>query len=409
MNVSIVTEWFPPEHAPIGHMMKELAEELASRGHRVTVVTGFPNHPAGVVFPGYRKRWLQEETIGRARVLRTWLFTSPSRAALSRACTFLSFTVTSCWALLRHARADVIFAVFQPLTLGLTLPVVAKLTGARLVLNVQDLHPDALVSMGVLENRGVIGLLRCVEAYGYRRADALAVICDGFRDHVVGRGADPRRVAVIGNWIDTDLVRPGDRDNEMRAALGASKDAFLVLYAGTIGHASGAEVVVGAADLLRADPDVRIAFVGEGPLVPILESRAAAAGLDNVVFLPFQPRDRVALVQASCDVAVVSLRPGQGHLSVPSKILGYMAAGRPVIASVDIDSESARLVENAACGVVVPAGDAEALARAVRALRDEPDRRRQLGNNGREYVLRHHSKQAVMRHYVDFLAALAPR
>jgi colanic acid biosynthesis glycosyl transferase WcaI len=407
MNITIVSQWFPPEHAPIGYMIRELADALATNGHRVTVVTGFPNHPSGAVFPGYKKCWLQQETVGEVTVLRTWLFTSRSRSLLSRACTFLTFTATSAWALLRQTRPHVIFAVFQPLTVGLTLPVVAKLRRSRLVLNVQDLHPDALVSMGVLRNRGLIAVLRCLERFGYRRARALVVICEGFRDHVVKHGARPERVAVIGNWIDTNAVVPGDRDNEMRAALGASKETFIVLHAGTIGHASGAGIIVDAAGLLGADPDIRIAFVGEGPLLPILKAAVASANLRTVTFLPFQSRDRLALVQASCDVAVVSLRPGQGHLSVPSKVLGYMAAGRAVIASVDSDSETARLVEQAACGVVVPAGDAAALAGAIRAVRDDPRRLSELGRNGREYVVKHCSKAVATRRYVEFLSAAA--
>jgi len=407
MKVSLVSQWFPPEHAPIGYMIRELAEELARHGHEVTVVTGFPNHPTGVVFPGYTKSWLQQERVGGVGVLRTWLFTSSSRSRLSRALTFLTFTVTSCLVLLRKSRPDVVFAVFQPLTVALTLALVARVRRCRLVLNVQDLHPDALVSMGVLRNRVVIWLLHRLEAFGYRHADGLVVICDGFRDHAVARGARRDRVTVIANWIDTDAVTPGERDNEMRAVLGVSTQTFVVLYAGTIGHASGAHVVLEAAERLRDQPDIRVAFVGDGPVVASLRSAAGGRGLSNVVFLPFQARERLSLVQACADVAVVTLRPGHGRLSVPSKVLGYMAGGRAVIASVDPTSETARLVDSARCGVVVPAGDASALARAILTLRDEPRRRRELADNGRDYAVKHCSRDVATRRYVDFLSSAA--
>jgi colanic acid biosynthesis glycosyl transferase WcaI len=407
MNISIVTQWFPPEHAPIGYMLKELAEELACQGHHVTVITGFPNHPGGVLFPGYTKSWRHEELLGNVRVVRTWLFTSPARSFLSRVLTFLTFTVTSSLSVFRHPGPDLIFAVFQPLTLGLTLPVVAKLRGSRLVLNVQDLHPDALVTTGVLTNRGAIALLRRLETFGYRRARALVVICDGFRDHVVRHGARSDRVAVIGNWIDTEAVAPGDRNNAVRSELGGTSDSFIALYAGTIGHASGAEVVVDAARLLHEEPAIRIAFVGDGPLVPILKTRAESFALRNLAFLPFQPRERLSLVQACCDVAIVSLRPGQGRLSIPSKVLGYMAAARAVIASVDEDSETARLIERAGCGVVVRPGDAQALAGAIRTLWTDPRRLAQLGYRGREYAVKHCAKRSVTQKYAEFLSAVA--
>jgi len=407
MNITIVTQWFPPEHAPIGYMLQELGDELARQGHHVTVITGFPNHPRGVVFDGFTKCWLKKETLGDVEVLRTWLFTSPSRSLLSRANTFLTFTATSLWTLLRHTKPDVIFGVFQPLTVGLSLTLAKALKASRLVLNVQDLHPDALVSMGVLKNRGVVALFRRLETFGYRHADALVVISEGFRAHVIQRGAEPNRVVVIGNWIDTDALKCEEPDNEVRATLGASDGTFLVLYAGTIGYASGAEVLVDAARLLATEPTIRIAFVGEGPLIPTLKMRVESADLHNVSFLPFQPREKVPRVQASCDVAVVSLRPGHGRLSVPSKILGYMAAGRAVVASVDSGSETAELVEAACCGIVVPAGDAVALSDALRSLRDDPVRRAQFGNNGREYAAKHCSKGVTTRRYAEFLSTVA--
>ena len=406
MNVTIVTQWFPPEHAPIGYMLKELAEELASQAHNVTVVTGFPNHPGGTIFPGYRKRWRHTERLGAVSVVRTWLFTSKSRTLFARMLNFATFSATSCWTLLRQPRPDLIFAVFQPLSLALTLPIVAWLQHSRLVLNVQDLHPDALVSTGILRNRALIAVLKRLEAVGYRRADALVVICNGFREHVVRRGARGDQVAVIENWIDTETLTPGDRLNAVRDELGASSDDFIVLYAGTIGHASGADIMIDAARLLEDDCMVRIAFVGDGPLLPTLKSRSEAAALRNIVFLPFQPRDRLSLVQACSDVAVVSLRPGHGHLSVPSKVLGYMAAGRAVIASVDENSETARLVERAGCGVVVPAGDAQATAGAVRMLRRDSAQRAELARRGRDYAVRHYSKETVTRKYAAFLSTI---
>ena len=144
-SICIVTEWYPPEHAPFGRMMQELAHGLVARGWDVTVITGFPNHPRGVVFAGYTKRWLSTEMDGNVRVLRVWLATSARRTLARRLATFVTFTVASAWRLLRNRRSEVIFAVLQPLSVGITLPLLARVKRSTLVLNLQDLHPDAQI------------------------------------------------------------------------------------------------------------------------------------------------------------------------------------------------------------------------------------------------------------------------
>ncbi len=403
-EVVILSQWFPPEQAPIGQMLSELAVALTKRGWAVTVVTGFPNHPSGEVFQGYRKQWRSTDYLEGVRVLRCWLYTSTNRAIWRRVLTSLSFSLTAAWAVITKTEPGLILAVSQPLSMGVLLPVLSRVKGAKGVLNVQDLYPDVPISVGLIRNPWLIRLLRWTERVSYRWADGIAVICEGFVHHVKERGAVAARVRMIPNWIDTEFLRPGVRSNAFRRSLGFADEDFVVLYAGSIGYVSGADVLVKAGKLLRDLPSIKIAYIGEGPLVEKIQRMVNQSALTNVVFRPFQERSQLNDVQACADVGVVSLLPGKGKSSVPSKLLGYMAAARPVIASVDLDSETARFVERAGCGSVTVAGDAQALADAIRSLQRDQVLGSALGEAGRQYVVANHSRPVVIDQYDEFLS-----
>ena len=407
MNVVLVSQWFPPEQAPIGHMVMELAAEMATRGWEVTVVTGFPNHPYGSVFPGFRKSVFREEWCGDVRVWRVYLATSKNRSIFNRLLTFATFTVFSSWAILRRARPDVIFSILQPLSVGLTMPLIARIKKSKLLFNIQDLHPDAQIRMGLVTNRMLIRVLKWIERYSYTHASGLVTVCDVFGRHCETVGARKDNIRTIPNWIDLAAIRPGNRDNAFRKELGCRSGESIILFAGTIGLASGAEVIIDAAGTLRCVSNLKFVLVGDGPLRKELQSRVADEELPNVIFSPFQPRERINEVQGMSDISIVTMMSGENWNSVPSKVLGYMAAGRPVIASVDRNSETARLIEKSDCGVVVDPADGGKLAAAIEELLRNRDQMKSCGENGRKYLEVHCSKQEITGQYIDFISSLA--
>ncbi len=402
----LVTQWFPPEQAPIGYMIRELALELVRAGWKVTVITGFPNHPSGVVFKGYNRRLFQETTDGDLRVWRVFLTTGSSRSSFSRAVSFATFTLFSSLALLMGGGAGLIFAVLQPLSVGLTLPIIAKIRGAKLVFNVQDLHPDVPIQLGLVKSPFLIALLRRLETFAYCSADGLAVICDQFKTHCIHRGGRSEHIAVIPNWIDVDEVRPSSRANSFRVSTGCDANDFVVLYAGTIGLVSGAQIVIECAEILSHTEKVKFIFVGDGPLVPHLKFIVNAKKLKNVFFYPFQSREILGQVQAISNVSLVTLHKDATEHSVPSKVLGYMAAGRPVIAAVDVKSETAAFILRATCGLVTPPDDAQALAHAIQYMMNNPAKCELMAKAGRTYVERNCSKDSVTRKYISFFNSL---
>jgi colanic acid biosynthesis glycosyl transferase WcaI len=402
MNITLVTQWFPPEQAPIGYMIKELAETMAKDGHLVTVITGFPNHPTGSVFKGYQKKWLLHERVGNVDVIRVWLSTSTNRSRFNRILTFLTFTFTSAFALLIKTKPDLIFAIFQPLSVGITLPMLARIKRAKLVLNIQDLHPDVPIELGIIKNRLIIAVMKFIESYGYRHASALAVISESFKKHCVHRGAKAANVCVIPNWIDLYEIQPWSRNNSFREYLGLSEDHFVILYAGTIGLVSGAGVLLDAASSLRNRGNIRIVFIGDGPLVPDLKKQAEELGLNNVIFAPFQQREILSQVQAISDISVVSLGLGKGRTSVPSKVLGYMASARPILAVVDADSETANTVQRANAGWIIEPGNSEKIVELIRSMEGSIPLLEELGKNGRIFLEKNYARTLITKKYIDF-------
>lgn len=412
-DVTIVSAWFPPEPAPFGRMMFELARHLGAQGMSVAVVTHVPNHPGGRVYGGYRNRLIQSEDVApnvrvyRLGALPQWTIRGASAGFLHRLVGFVWFTIASSVVVLLSGRSRLLFAVLQPLSVAPFLVAIARLQGAKVVFNVQDLHPDAVIQAGLVRNGVLIAALRAIERFAYRRANSLSVICQSFKQHCITRGARPDEVAVIPNWIDLDEIRPQRHSSSLRREFTIREDSFVVLYAGTIGVVSGAEVLLEAAASLNGDDAVTTVFVGAGPLVPVLAAKAKTLPGTDVVFVPFQPRERLGDVQALGDVCVVTLQAGHGRTSVPSKVLGYMAAGRPVIASVDDDSETARLIHAAGAGWVVPPGNPAALADAIREARREVGQRQSCGDSGRLYLEKNLNQKVVLQQYATLLHEVA--
>ncbi|HTN51032.1 MAG TPA: glycosyltransferase family 4 protein, partial [Anaeromyxobacter sp.] len=381
---------------------------LVARGHEVTVAGGFPHHPGGRLLDGYRKRLLLEERRGGVRVVRGWHVTTASPRVAFRAAVMVSQAVgTTMAALLAGGKPDVVVSYGPPLVGPLLAAAVARARRAPLVTVIYDLYPDIAVETGRVKNPAVIAAARWAERRVYAASDRIVVLSEGFRRTLAARGVEPGKVEIVPVWLDPAEVRPAARENAWRTEQAIPPGTFVVLYAGTIGIVSGAEVMVEVADRLRGEPDLLFLFVGEGQVKAAIEEATRARGLPNVRFLPLQDRARLGEVQATADLSVVTLAPGRARTSVPSKVVGYLAAGRPVLASVDEDSDTAACVRAGPCGVVVPPADAAGLAEALLALKRDPQRRAALGGTGRATFERDFAAPAVLDRFASLLERVA--
>lgn len=410
MRILVVCPHFAPDIAPTGEVMTSIAHELIDRGHQLHVVTSLPWYRDHKIEPGWTGRLIRHDDQPWGRISRVHPFPTDKANVPARALAFGGFTaLASVVAELARPRPDVVLAMSPPLTLGLTGWLAARTFRVPFVFNVQDVFPDVAVELGVLRNPTVIKAASGLERFIYQRADAVTVLSDDLRDNLAGklRGAgrrnDPAKIRVIPNFVDTARIAPNDRDNGYRREFGL-EGKTVVMYAGNVGFSQSLDLVLTAAAALASEPDVVFVINGSGSARPELERQAR--GLANVRFVDLQPKDRLPEVLAAGDIHLVPLKAGLAWSSVPSKLYSVLAAGRPVIASVDAGTEVARVLERAGAGVAVPPGDAESFTKAITRLLDEPDEARDMGNAGRAFVEGWASPRAVAEAYEALFAEL---
>lgn len=407
MRTLIVSHYFLPEIGAPQARLGDLARMWAAAGDDVTVLTGFPNHPTGVIPDEYRRRVLAIEQADGYRVARTWLYATPNEGMARKTLGHLSFMASSVLLGLRASGPADAVVVSSPTFFSIfSAWVLARVKRAALVVEVRDLWPAIFVELGVLTDRRLIWLLERLELWAYRTADEVVVVSEGFRDDLTARGVDPAKVHVVRNGVDVNRFTPGGDPAPGRAALGAAQDDVVVLYIGAHGISHGLDTVVEAAAQLQGQP-IRFAFVGEGAAKKGVEAQVAELGLTNVTMLPGVPRGEVASLLAAADICLVPLRDVPLFATfIPSKIFEYLGAGKAVIGAVR--GEPAAIL-SAGGAVVVDPGDASALATAIKEVAGDPDRRRSMERHGRAYVEQHFNRRQLADRYRDILAACVGR
>jgi glycosyltransferase involved in cell wall biosynthesis len=294
-------------------------------------------------------------------------------------------TAYSLWSAVRKlSDFDAAVVLSPPLFLGMA----AAHLKVPIILNVQDLFPQSALDLGVLRPGLVASTLQRIERHVYSRAAHITVHSDGNRSYIERTGTPASKITVLPNWIDTDELQPGPRDNAF-AREHKLADKFVVTFAGVLGISLGIELVAEAALQLAAYRDIKFLVVGDGAAETTLRERIKTLDIQNVLQLSMQPKSVYPEILAASDVCLVLLRSDVKTPVVPGKINSIMAAGRPIVASVPLDGDAAKLVSAAQAGLITPAGDVQPLADAILRLRSDPSLREQLGKNGRCYAEAH--------------------
>lgn len=405
MKITVICHYFAPEPGAPPARWLELSRAWLRRGHAVSAVTCFPNHPTGVVPPAYRGRLYMHEDMEGIQVHRTWVYATPNEGFVKKTLGHLSFMVSSVlFALRRSGPADVV-VVSSPTFFSLFSGYVfSRVKRAPLVVEVRDLWPGAIVALGVLKNRLLIRWLEALELWAYRVARQVVVVTASFKEDLVARGVPAAKVAVITNGVDVQRFTPGPKAPAVEAELGCTGKT-LVLYAGAHGVSQGLESVVQAAERLRRRSDLVFGFVGEGAVKASLLRRAAELGLDNVRFLPAQPKERMPDFYRTADICLVPLRNIPLFATfIPSKMFEIMACARPIVAA--LTGEAARILERSGGAALVPPEDPDALAAAIAGLADDAGRRRQMGDSAAAFVRQHYDRAQLALEYERLLQAL---
>lgn len=406
MKILYVSQYFPPEMGAPAARAAELSKYWAQMGHEVTVLTGFPNHPTGVVPPEYRgklQRLVMREQVDGVNVVRTWLLPFPNGKAYERMLNYSSFCLSAASSGLFLSRPDVAIATSPQLLVGLSGWWLALCKRVPFIFEVRDLWPESLTAVGMGSESSLLNRsLGRIAQFLYDHADRIVVVSPAFEDHLVQRRNVPRaRISVVENGVETDLFSPQSANPELRRELGADK--FIVCYIGTMGMAHGLDTLLEAASRLQSiRPEVVFVLVGEGSDKQRIKALAEARGLTNVRFVDQQPRERIPAYICASDACLVLLKKTDLFKTViPTKMLEFMACGRAVI--LGVDGHARKIVETANAGVFVEPENAMQLVEAITNLASDASMREALGRNGRRHILSHFSREQTARVYNDVI------
>jgi colanic acid biosynthesis glycosyl transferase WcaI len=400
MRVRFLCTNYTPEKNGMAPFATGLCERFAKQGHEVTAIVAFPYYPAWRVWDGYRGRLSQTEHINNVRVRRTWHFVPKRPSGLLQRLTHdLTFTLSVFLSGLFSGGFDVICCVCPPPTVALAAYLLSKVHRKPYVIILTDLASDAAMATGILKDGLAVRMARAIEGFGYRQADRVVCICDGFVEKLTERGIAPDRLKLIPLWGDTEKVYPIVAATKFRQAHEITGNQFLIMHTGNMGKKQGLMDVVRAAELSKDREDVVWLLVGQGEERGALEEAIRQRHLRNIRLLPLQPEDSLAEMYSAADILLLHQKAAVVESVIPSKLLTYMAAGRPVLAAVSNKSETARYVERAKCGRIIHSEDPIALVETALSLRADCALREKLGSNGRAYVLEHFTKDKILREY----------
>jgi glycosyltransferase involved in cell wall biosynthesis len=411
VKILYVSQYFPPEMGAPAARASELASHWVHAGHEVSVLTGFPNHPTGVVPPEWRgrlRRLTYHEKIGGADVFRTWLWPLPNRKAHERMRNYASFCISAALRGLAIPRPDVIIASSPQLLVGLSGWWLACARQVPFVFEVRDLWPESLAAVGVGNEASLLyHALGSVAKFLYRRADRIVVVSPSFQAHLTRHWRVPeQKIAVVENGVEAGTFSPfAVVSDNLRKQLGA-EGKFLVCYIGTMGNAHGLETLLDAAAQLRQQiPNVLFLLLGEGAEKERIKTLAQSRGLSNVLFLDQQPRERIPAFISASDACLVLLKKTEVFKTViPTKMLEFMSCARPVI--LGVEGQARQIVEDAGAGLAIEPENSEALVRAIHQLSADRELCITMGQKGREYILRHFARGRTAEKYIDVLRNL---
>jgi len=407
MKALIVSCVYPPEPVVSAQTSAQIAAALASQGNEVTVITNFPNRPAGKIASGYHRRLYQAETPApNYRIVRCFTTVAPRSGMLSRLAENLSFGITSGLAVLFGKRPDVIYANTWPIFAQGLLSLVAHARRVPLVLSIQDIYPESLIAQQRIKPTSRIArALHWLDRRIVRGCAAVVVISQRFAEvYATSRDVPRDRLHVVPNWIDENSVTPGEKMNDIRRRYGIPEHAFVMAYGGNIGMASGIETVIEACGLLCEDERIYLLVAGAGSQLAACRDRAARLSNPRIVFHTPWLAGETSEVLAAADALVLPTRGSQSLASVPSKLITYMLAERPVLALALPDSDVEATIREADCGWVIAPDEPMRLAATIREIASlDPLETRRLAADGRAYALQKLTRAANVRRVVEIL------
>ena len=394
-RILVLNQYYKPGVEATANLLADLCEELSTQ-FDVVVIT---SRPRGA------EHLPSRETINGVTVFRTHSTRFDRTNILPRAANYLTYLAECVVRALRVGKVDLVVCMTDPPMVGDVGVIVARRNRAPLLVISEDVFPEVAVEVGRLTNPVLLNVLARLISFYVQRAEAIVAIGPVMRERLIAKGADASRVSVISNWVDTSEIQPEAKSNAWAKAHDLD-ERFVVMHSGNVGHAHNLDNLVRASTFLRDLDDLVIPIVGFGARYAALAELAERLEADRVRFLPYQPREVLHQSLAAADVHYVGLTKGLSGFVVPSRVYGILAAARPMIVAADADGETARMVVDVECGVLVPPDRPDLLAGAIRDARDGRLDLERMGARGREFVEREADRSVSLGRYRELIERL---
>lgn len=399
MKILIPFSYYYPEQCAGLFVVSDMTEEAARQGIESMIMAPTPTRNVPL-----DAKWGRDEVFydGLVKVHRFRMY-KEGKTPFFRALRYLFCELVQLHYMLWQ-KYDVAFIDSTPPIQGLKLPIVRLFRKKPVVYNAQDLFPETLSGTGLAKKGGFLWKIGMwVSNVTFRKSDKIIAISEDIKRSLVARGVPEEKVEVVYNWVDEKAVCPVSKeDNPLYEEFGIDRNMLTVVYAGNLGNAQNIHVILGAAHDL---PDVQFVLFGTGGEEDNIRRKIAEDNLSNVRLLPLQPVSRVSEVYSLGDACIVSCKAGLGGSAMPSKTWSIMACGRPVVASFD-EGELKDILEKNDCGVFSHAENGSEFVAAIRFLRDNPDRREEMGRNARKFILENLTKEVGTRKYVEVIKSV---
>jgi glycosyltransferase involved in cell wall biosynthesis len=399
MKILFFTHYFPPEVNAPAKRTFEHALEWVRLGHDVTIVTNNPNHPDGVLIDGYKNNIFSREIVDGVTIIRLWTFLTPSAGFLKRILNYLVYFLLCVLNIFRYPKADVVIGTSPQFFCGLAALCVSKVRRIKFVLEIRDLWPESIVSVGALKNKNIVAILEWLEKLMYNQASLIIINSLPFKKHILKKVSDKMKaIEYVPNGINLEIWDKNLKSLCLKPVQFEFKGVHLA-YIGTLGLAHGIETLLNVIVKFK-NKDIFLHLIGSGSEKQIILSKVKAMGLNNVFIHGLIPFEQIPFIFDSVDISLIVLKNSDVFDTViPSKIFDSMAAKVPIVAAVG--AEATRLITEFKCGVCVEPENELAIFDAISKLINSRSVRRELGQNGynncRKYFNRRELAMKMLR------------
>jgi len=407
MNILFFTHYFPPEVNAPASRTYEHCKEWVKNGHKVTVVTGVPNHPKGQVYPGYKNKLYQAETVDGINVIRLWTYVTANEGFIKRTLNYLSYMLAVILFIPLLPKHDVFISTSPQFFCGLAGYFVKLFRRKPWIIEIRDLWPESIVAVGAIKNKTIISTLEYLEKLVYRKSDHIVPVTDSFKAYMLKKGIDESKITVIKNGVDLSFYTPGSCgvSNEFGYDL---ENKFVASYVGTHGMAHHLETILESAEILKDRNDIVFLLVGDGAEKFKLMNLKDKMVLNNVVMLDQQGKDKMPLLWALSDVSLVLLKKSDLFKTViPSKIFESMAMKKPIV--LGVEGEVKGMIEEGRAGITIEPENAVQLANAVLELSSNKVRYDEFAESGYQYVSKYYDRKVLAKRLEDIMLGLVER